>query len=105
MYPSFSLTTINSRPENHSPRAFLQAAALLQSGALGMAQPGAYMQQRLPQRMEPPLGGRLARRPMDPQAEAERRAQQDKLFSLDIGRIRAGEREGQASWCSYTASS
>ncbi|GAB4815073.1 hypothetical protein N2152v2_002119 [Parachlorella kessleri] len=68
-----------------------QAAALLQSGALGMGQPGAYMQQRLPQRMEPPLGGRLARRPLDPQAEAERRAQQDKLYSLDIGRIRSGE--------------
>lgn len=71
----------------------VQAAALLQTGALG--QSGSYLQQhqqqRQPMRIEPPLGGRLARRPMDPQAEAERRAQQEKLYSLDMTRIRNGE--------------
>lgn len=42
-------------------------------------------------RVEPPLGGRLARRPLDAGAEAERRAQQERLYSLDIVRINAGE--------------
>ncbi len=74
----------------------LQAAALLQSGALSMGQAGAFLQQRMQQRMEPPLGGRLARRPLDPQAEAERRAQQEKLYSLDIIRIRSGASAGAA---------
>ncbi|KAI3432299.1 hypothetical protein D9Q98_003859 [Chlorella vulgaris] len=41
--------------------------------------------------VEPPLGGRLARRPMDPMAEAERRMQQEKLYSLDLNKIRAGD--------------
>ena len=40
---------------------------------------------------EPALGGRLARRPMDPHAEAERRAQQDRLYGLDMQRIAIGE--------------
>ena len=68
---------------------------LLQSGALGLPGGGAYLGQRMPQRMEAPLGGRLARRPLDPAAEAERRAQQEKLYSLDIARIRSGERGGR----------
>jgi protein phosphatase 1 regulatory subunit 42 len=41
--------------------------------------------------MDPPLGGRLARRPMDPVAEAERRMQQEKLYSLDLNKIRCGD--------------
>lgn len=40
---------------------------------------------------EPSLGGRLARRPMDPVAEAERRAQQERLYGLDMARIAAGQ--------------
>ncbi|KAG7673813.1 hypothetical protein Ndes2437B_g01986 [Nannochloris sp. 'desiccata'] len=40
---------------------------------------------------EPTLGGRLARRPMDPMAEAERRAQQERLYGLDMQRIAVGE--------------
>lgn len=40
---------------------------------------------------EPSLGGRLARRPMDPASEAERRAQQERLYGLDLTRIAAGE--------------
>jgi len=40
---------------------------------------------------EPTLGGRLARRPMDPSAEAERRAQQERLYGLDMQRIAVGE--------------
>lgn len=40
---------------------------------------------------EPALGGRLARRPMDPAAEAERRAQQERLYGLDLQRIAAGD--------------
>ena len=40
---------------------------------------------------EPALGGRLARRPMDPSAEAERRAQQERLYGLDLPRIAAGD--------------
>lgn len=50
-----------------------QAAALLGAGGLGaggLLGPGG---RRPP---EPPLGGRLARRPLDPVAEAERRMQQ-----------------------------
>lgn len=40
---------------------------------------------------EPALGGRLARRPMDPAAEAERRAQQERLYGLDLQRIAVGD--------------
>lgn len=40
---------------------------------------------------DPSLGGRLARRPMDPAAEAERRAQQERLYGLDMHRIARGE--------------
>jgi protein phosphatase 1 regulatory subunit 42 len=52
------------------------------TGSLGMPRRGFS---------EPVLGGRLARRPMDPSAEAERRAQQDRLYGLDLTRISAGE--------------
>lgn len=64
-----------------------QAAALLQSNMV----PGGLLNSQ--RRSEPPLGGRLARRPLDPVAEAERRAQQEKLYSLDLSKIRAGESE------------
>lgn len=37
------------------------------------------------------LGGRLARRQMNPVAEAERKAQQDRLYGLDMTRILSGE--------------
>ena len=62
----------------------LQANAQLSSGAGNGA---------IPRRgfSEPSLGGRLARRPMDPIAEAERRAQQERLYGLDMGRIAAGQ--------------
>ena len=33
-------------------------------------------------------GGRLSRRASDPAAEAERRAAQDKMFALDLDRVR-----------------
>ena len=36
-------------------------------------------------------GGRLSRRNADPIAEAERKAQQDKLYSLDLDRVLAGQ--------------
>lgn len=36
-------------------------------------------------------GGRLSRRTTDPLAEAERRMQQDKLYSLDLEKVLAGE--------------
>ena len=36
-------------------------------------------------------GGRLSRRNADPVAEAERKAQQEKLYSLDLERVAAGE--------------
>lgn len=36
-------------------------------------------------------GGRLSRRNADPIAEAERKAQQEKLYSLDLERVLAGE--------------
>ncbi|KAL4423997.1 hypothetical protein ABPG75_001298 [Micractinium tetrahymenae] len=62
------------------------AAALLGHGGLGAA--GLLTTRRV---AEPPLGGRLARRPLDPVAEAERRMQQEKLYSLDLNKIRAGE--------------
>ena len=39
----------------------------------------------------PPLGGRLARRPLDPSAEAERKAQQERLYALDLVKIAAGD--------------
>ena len=43
-------------------------------------------------RQEPPRsGGRLSRRNTDPAAEQERRAQQDRLYALDMDKIRAGE--------------
>ncbi|KAL6785087.1 MEI2 [Auxenochlorella protothecoides x Auxenochlorella symbiontica] len=42
-------------------------------------------------RSEAALGGRLARRPLDAGAEAERRAQQERLYALDVARIAAGE--------------
>lgn len=35
-------------------------------------------------------GGRLSRRNADPIAEAERKAQQEKLYSLDLERVLAG---------------
>ena len=35
-------------------------------------------------------GGRLSRRNADPLAEAERKAQQEKLYSLDLDRVLAG---------------
>ena len=35
-------------------------------------------------------GGRLSRRNADPIAEAERKAQQEKLYSLDLDRVLAG---------------
>ena len=41
-------------------------------------------------------GGRLSRRNADPIAEAERKAQQDKLYSLDLDRVLAGQRPGVA---------
>lgn len=70
-------------------RALLQqqAAALMGGGSGGAPPPGGASARR----GETPLGGRLARRPLDPMAEAERRAQQDKLYSLDIVRITSGE--------------
>ena len=37
-----------------------------------------------------PSGGRLSRRNADPMAEAERKAQQEKLYSLDLERVLAG---------------
>ena len=37
-------------------------------------------------------GGRLSRRNADPIAEAERKAQQEKLYSLDLERVLAGAR-------------
>lgn len=37
------------------------------------------------------LGGRLARRQMHPVAEAERKAQQDRLYGLDMNKILAGD--------------
>ncbi|KAK2077337.1 hypothetical protein QBZ16_004971 [Prototheca wickerhamii] len=40
---------------------------------------------------EAALGGRLARRPLEAGAEAERRVQQERLYALDIARIEAGE--------------
>jgi hypothetical protein len=52
-----------------------QAAALLGHG--GMQGAGLLGGAR---RMDPPLGGRLARRPMDPVAEAERRMQQVRML-------------------------
>ena len=36
-------------------------------------------------------GGRLSRRNADPIAEAERKAQQEKLYSLDLDRVLAGQ--------------
>lgn len=36
-------------------------------------------------------GGRLSRRNADPVAEAERKAQQEKLYSLDLDRVLAGQ--------------
>ena len=36
-------------------------------------------------------GGRLSRRSADPVAEAERKAQQEKLYSLDLDRVLAGQ--------------
>jgi protein phosphatase 1 regulatory subunit 42 len=36
-------------------------------------------------------GGRLSRKAADPMLEAERKAQQEKLFALDMERIRTGE--------------
>lgn len=36
-------------------------------------------------------GGRLSRRNADPIAEAERKAQQEKLYSLDLERVLAGQ--------------
>ncbi len=38
-------------------------------------------------------GGRLSRRNADPIAEAERKAQQEKLYSLDLDRVLAGQRK------------
>lgn len=35
-------------------------------------------------------GGRLSRRNLDPVAEAERKAQQEKLYALDLDKIMAG---------------
>jgi hypothetical protein len=40
---------------------------------------------------DPGLGGRLARRQMHPIAEAERKAQQDRMYGLDMGKILSGE--------------
>ena len=40
---------------------------------------------------ESSLGGRLARRQMNPMAEAERKAQQDRLYGLDLNKILSGE--------------
>lgn len=40
---------------------------------------------------DPSLGGRLARRNVNPLAEAERKAQQDRLYGLDLHKILAGE--------------
>ena len=37
-------------------------------------------------------GGRLSRRASDPAAEAERRAAQDKMFALDLDRVRNSAR-------------
>ncbi|PSC73518.1 MEI2-like 5 isoform X1 [Micractinium conductrix] len=65
-----------------------QAAALLGHGGLGAA---GLLGAGGRRGAEVPLGGRLARRPMDPVAEAERRMQQDKLYSLDVNKIRLGE--------------
>ena len=36
-------------------------------------------------------GGRLSRRNADPVAEAERKAQQEKLYALDLDRVLAGQ--------------
>ena len=41
-------------------------------------------------------GGRLSRRNADPIAEAERKAQQEKLYSLDLDRVLAGRWPGDA---------
>jgi hypothetical protein len=90
----------NMMAQNAAVQAALQqallsqhAAALLQgAGARPQAGPGGVIG-GMPRRghSDPALGGRLARRPMDPAAEAERRAQQERLYSLDMGRIAAGE--------------
>lgn len=40
---------------------------------------------------DPALGGRLARNKMNPVAEAERRAQQDRMYGLNLNKIAMGE--------------
>lgn len=73
-----------------------QQAALLRrlqnSGSLAPGSIGKLMNARGMKRGDDmSSGGRLSRRNADPIAEAERKAQQEKLYSLDLERVLAGE--------------
>lgn len=48
-------------------------------------------------------GGRLSRRASDPAAEAERRAAQDKMFALDLDRVRNSARPAGFSGLGFGA--
>ena len=74
--------------QNAAVQAALQQAMLNQQVAAAAA---LGLQANRRNFSEPTLGGRLARRPMDPMAEAERRAQQERLYGLDMQRIAVGE--------------
>ena len=76
--------------QNAVLQAALQQSMLNQQAAAAVAALGLQVNARRGF-SEPALGGRLARRPMDPAAEAERRAQQERLYGLDLARIAAGE--------------
>ena len=59
-------------------------------GATGLLLPVNKLLGRSGKRDDLPPGGRLSRRAADPVAEAERKAQQEKLYFLDIERILGG---------------
>lgn len=69
-----------------------QLSQLQSSGSLGPGPVGKLMNGRGMRRGDDVTsGGRLSRRNADPVAEAERKAQQEKLYSLDLERVLAGE--------------
>ena len=96
---AFLASQTNGTNFNRGYNAEIQSNALLAGQLAGggfdrpMAGPAIIGGGGLPRRgfSEPSLGGRLARRPLDPAAEAERRAQQERLYGLDLQRIAAGE--------------
>lgn len=77
-----------------SMQSVLQSAFLSNPDAGRMQYAGASqsVQQAARRNMsDPSIGGRLARRNVNPLAEAERKAQQDRLYGLDLHKILAGE--------------